>query len=130
MSKAVYKRHFNQWALFTLLLTLVVVALKWALGEPYIHQKIAAIIVFFSLLTLLTGMLSIILLKKDEFNSVSVILGSTVLRLILSLFFVFILLWGGDENILWFVINFFAIYLLYLLFDIYSLITNLRLHLK
>jgi hypothetical protein len=124
------KRHAKQWALYTLCLVGVLALLGQLLGQPYVHQKITALMVFFSLLTLLTGMLSIALLKNDKFNSVSIILGSTVLRLILSLLFVFILLWGGDENILWFVINFFIIYLLYLLFDIYGLITNLRLHLK
>lgn len=75
-------------------------------------------------------MVSIHFLKKDKLNSVAIILGSAVFRLLVSLAFVLVALWGGDKNILWFVINFFTIYLLYLLFDIYSLITNLRLHLK
>jgi len=34
----------------------------------------------------------------------------------------------GVGNILWFAVVFFIIYLLYLLFDIYTFITNLRPH--
>ncbi len=96
----------------------------------WIHEKIWAIFIFYVILTALTGVVSIHFLKKDKLNSVSIILGSAVFRLLVSLAFVLVALWGGDKNILWFVINFFTIYLLYLLFDIYSLITNLRLHLK
>lgn len=125
-----YKSLFIQLASLTSVLCLAIVALQWLAPGPWIHHQVWAITVFFALLTAITGMFSIHLLKNDKLNSVSIILGSTVFRLIVSLLFVFVLLWGEDENLLWFVVNFFTIYLLYLLFDIYSLITNLRLHLK
>lgn len=124
------RRQLVYWGTFTLLLGLFLAILKGILPHPYIHDKIWAILIFLAIATLLTSMLSIVLLKNDEFNSVSFVLGSTVLRILLSLLFVIVSLWGGDENILWFVLDFFTIYLLYLVFDIYSLITNLRLHLK
>ncbi|MCC5937732.1 MAG: hypothetical protein JJU34_10660 [Lunatimonas sp.] len=125
-----YKTLLIQLVVVTLLVSLAIVALQWLAPGPWIHRQIWAITFFFAILTAITGMFSIHLLKNDKLNSVSIILGSTVFRLIVSLLFVFVLLWGEDENLLWFVVNFFIIYLLYLLFDIYSLITNLRLHLK
>ncbi|WP_209332286.1 hypothetical protein [Lunatimonas salinarum] len=125
-----YKTLLIQLGVFTGLLCLMIAALQWLLPGPWMHPQVWTITVFFAILTGLTGIFSIHLLKNDKLNSVSIILGSTVFRLIVSLLFVFVLLWGEDENLLWFVVNFFIIYLLYLLFDIYSLITNLRLHLK
>lgn len=124
------KTHLLQLLIGTVLLAILIYLLKQLLPGDWIHEKIWAIILFYSVLTALTGLVSIYFLKKDKLNSVSIILGSAVFRLLVSLAFVLVALWGGDKNILWFVINFFTIYLLYLLFDIYSLITNLRLHLK
>jgi hypothetical protein len=69
-------------------------------------------------------------MKLEAFTSVSVILGMTIIRLFCCIIFVFFILWLGHENLLWFVVDFFVIYLLYLLFDMYGLITNLRLHSK
>lgn len=126
----IFKTHLGLLTVLTLVLCGVVFILNSVWPGPWIHAKIWWIILFYSILTGVTGMISIHLLKKDKLNFASTILGSAVFRLIFSLAFVFIVLWAGDENILWFVVNFFAIYLLYLLFDIYSLITNLRLHLK
>lgn len=124
------KAHVLQLLLVTIMLAGFIYLLQQFFPEKWIHQKIWAILIFYSLLTALTGLVSIHFLKKDKLNSVSIILGSGVFRLLVSLVFVLVALWAGDENILWFVVNFFTIYLLYLLFDIYSLITNLRLHLK
>nr|MBI1231447.1 hypothetical protein [Cytophagales bacterium] len=124
------KAHLLQLLIGTMLLASLIYLLREFFPGRYIHDKVWAVLLFYSLLTAVTGVVSIHFLGKDKLNSVSVILGSAVFRLLVSLVFVLIALWGGDENILWFVVNFFTIYLLYLLFDIYSLITNLRLHLK
>ena len=124
------KAHLFLLLIGTVMLGALVYFMQLVLPGRWIHEKIWAILIFYSLLTALTGIVSIHFLKKDKLNSVSVILGGAVFRILVSLVFVLVALWGGDENILWFVVNFFTIYLLYLLFDIYSLITNLRLHLK
>jgi O-antigen/teichoic acid export membrane protein len=122
-------------SLFRLLTLTVVLAFITLMAEVFfpgkwIHDKIWHIILFFAVLTTITGVVSEKLMKREEFNSVSVILAAVVFRLLCSIGFVFLILWQGDENILWFVVDFFMIYLLYLLFDIYGLITNLRLHSK
>ncbi len=124
------KAHMLQLLVGTILLAGLIYFLQQAFPGNWIHEKIWAMILFYFLLAVISGLASIHFLKKDKLNSVSIILGSTVFRLLVSLTFVLVALWGGDKNLLWFVINFFTIYLLYLLFDIYSLITNLRLHFK
>lgn len=124
------KAHLLQLLIGSIMLAGLIYLLQQIFPGKWFHEKIWDIIIFYALLTVLTGLVSIYFLKKDKLNSVSIILGSAVFRLLVSLAFVLVALWGGDKNILWFVINFFTIYLLYLLFDIYSLITNLRLHLK
>ncbi len=116
--------------LFSLALFLLTGVLKILFPGPWWHQKIWAMLTFFTLLTAMIGFLAVKLMKLEIFNAVSVILGVTVIRLLGSIGFVFLILWQGDENLLWFVVDFFIIYLLYLLFDIYSLIANLRLHSK
>ncbi|MDN3687969.1 hypothetical protein [Cyclobacterium jeungdonense] len=115
---------------FTLLLALIAAVGQALFPGPWFHRHFWSMVLFFAILTGSTGVLATKLMKLETFNSVSVILGITVLRLLFSIGFVFIILWAGDENLLWFVVDFFIIYLLYLLFDMYSLITNLRLHSK
>lgn len=53
-------------------------------------------------------------------------LGAIGIRLLGSIGFVAVMLFLGQENLILFVINFFVVYLFYLLFDIYMLIANLR----
>src|SRR5690606_22524931 len=97
-----------------------------AISPHWIHEKIFWIIWFYFGLTLLAGLLTLFLLKISKENSVPILLGAGLIRLLASLMFVFLVLWTGTENLLWFVVDFFIIYLLYLLFDIYAFITNLR----
>jgi len=98
-------------------------------GNPqWIHEKSFLIIGFYFVLTWFTGLLTLYLLQISKENSVMILLGMGVLRVAASLTFIFLIAWVGVGNILWFVVDFFIIYLLYLLFDIYTFITNLRPH--
>ena len=81
---------------------------------------------FFAILTWLTGAFTNYLLQINKENSVNIILGGIALRFLASLGFVALYVVFGVENIILFVVNFFAIYLFYLVFDMYGLITNLR----
>ena len=112
----------------TLVLAGIIFFLRQFAAPVWIHEKAGAVLWFFFILTLLSGLLTQYLLKESKENSVPILLGSSLIRLIASLGFVFVILWSGTENILWFVVDFFVIYLLYLLFDIYTLITNLHAH--
>ncbi|MBS9524212.1 hypothetical protein KI659_09320 [Litoribacter alkaliphilus] len=98
--------------------------------EQLLHAKVWNIILFFFFLTLVMVFLTQLILKNGEENFAQVVLGATIFRFFFSLGYILIFLFLGLDNIILFVTNFFAVYLLYLLFDIYGLITNLRPHSK
>jgi hypothetical protein len=113
-----------------LILSFFIAGLVYLISEvfqlPWIHGSIWKIISFFLILTWLTGIFSYYLLKISKENSVNILLGAIGIRLLSSIGFIAIMLMIGQENLILFVINFFIIYLFYLLFDIYTLIANLR----
>ena len=117
-----------QLTVLTLAITGIILLLQNVADPQWIHEKAFLIIGFYFVLTWFTGLLALYLLKISKENSVMILLGVGVLRITGSLAFIFLILWMGTENILWFVVDFFIIYLLYLLFDIYTFITNLRPH--
>lgn len=128
--KALFKNPFLSLLSFTFLLASIIWLFQQLLPGPWLHILIYPILFFFAVLTGVTGFLAGKLIKLETFTSVSVILGTTIIRLLCCILFVFLILWLGQKNLLWFVVDFFIIYLLYLLFDMYGLITNLRLHSK
>jgi hypothetical protein len=113
-----------------LTLSLFIAGLVYLISEvfqlPWIHGSIWKIISFFLILTWMTSIFSYYLLKLSKENSVNILLGAIGIRLLSSIGFIAIMLMIGQENLILFVINFFIIYLFYLLFDIYTLIANLR----
>jgi hypothetical protein len=117
-----------QLIVLTLAIAGIVLFLQNAVDPHWIHEKTFLIIGFYFVLTWFTGLLALYLLEINKENSVMILLGMGVLRVAASLAFIFLILWMGVGNILWFVVDFFIIYLLYLLFDIYTFITNLRPH--
>lgn len=123
-----YLSFTMQVVVLTLVLALVVLLVQQNMNPYWIHDKTIWVIWFNFGLTWMTGLLALYLLKISKENSVSILLGVGLLRITGSLVFMFLMLWVGAENILWFVVDFFVIYLLYLLFDIYTFITNLRPH--
>lgn len=114
--------------LFTLILAGIIFFLQKDLQTVWIHELIGPVVWFYFGWTLLSGLLTLYFLRLSKDNSVPILLGAGLFRLLGSLGFVFVVLRMGTENILWFVVDFFIIYLLYLLFDIYTFITNLRPH--
>ncbi|MFD2200026.1 hypothetical protein [Shivajiella indica] len=113
-----------------LILTLIIAGFVYLIGDilqfNWVHESIWKIISFFLLLTWITGIFSHYLLKISKENSVNILLGAIGIRFLSSIGFIAIMLMIGQENLILFVINFFVIYLFYLLFDIYTLIANLR----
>ena len=113
-----------------LLLTLIIAGWVYLFEDVFqlnwVHESIWKIISFFLILTWLTGVFSHYLLSISKENSVNILLGAIGIRLLGSIAFVALMLFLGQENLILFVINFFVVYLFYLLFDIYMLITNLR----
>lgn len=112
--------------LLSLLLGGVIFAIQQYIMPSWIHESMWTILAFFIILTWITGMFTHYLLQLSKENSVSILLGGIGLRLLSSIGFVAIMLMLGVENIILFIVNFFIVYFLYLLFDIYMLIANLR----
>jgi len=112
--------------LLSLLILGAAYLIEGVFGLQWIHESIKKIVSFFLVLTWLTGIFTHYLLSISKENSVNILLGAIGIRLLGSIGFVAVMLFLGQENLILFVINFFVVYLFYLLFDIYMLIANLR----
>ncbi|ERM81893.1 hypothetical protein P872_07075 [Rhodonellum psychrophilum GCM71 = DSM 17998] len=115
---------------FSLVIAGIVYSLQNFIMPELIHESVWKVLSFFALLVWASGLFVQYLMKLSKENSSNILLGATVIRFIASAGFVAILLVLGVENKILFVANFFAIYFLFLLFDIYSLMANLRPHSK
>ncbi|MCH7409545.1 hypothetical protein MM239_09070 [Belliella sp. DSM 111904] len=114
----------------TLVLAGVIYILQNYIQPRWVHDAIWKILSFFALLTWVTGAFVHYLMRISKENSSNILLGATAIRFMASLGFIVIFLFLDVENIILFVVNFFVIYLFYLIFDIYGLIANLRPHSK
>jgi hypothetical protein len=111
---------------FSLIIAGFIYTLQEFIKPDWVHETMWIILSFFVLLTWLTGMFTHYLLELSKENSVNILLGAIAIRFLASIGFVAVLLFIGTENLILFVVNFFVIYFFYLLFDIYTLISNLR----
>ncbi len=91
-----------------------------------IHSQIWEIYIFLVILFFLINLMTSFLLKKSAENFFQISLLAMILRIIGSFVFIGIQVWGGMENIILFISDFFVLFLLYLVFDIYTFIANLR----
>ncbi len=95
--------------------------------QQFIHEKVWSIIIFSAILGLIVVIIGDWGLRNmDAQSRPNLFLGLTVLRLLLSMGFVGIVLFVGIEDRVIWVANFFAAYLFYLVFEIYSILSNLR----
>jgi Co/Zn/Cd efflux system component len=115
-----------------LILTVILWSIFFAVQQintlsPFIHHYYHEMIIYSAVVALVVAYFSYFNINSGgPAKYVTVILGSTVIRMILSLVIFLIFLLRGPENRLILVINFLIVYLSYLLFEIYSIITNLR----
>ncbi|MGY6520275.1 MAG: hypothetical protein ACXIUD_00990 [Mongoliitalea sp.] len=112
--------------IYSLIIGGLVYLLQEYIKPSWVHETVWTTISFFLILTWLTSAFSHYLISINQENSVNIMLGALGIRFLGSLGYIGIMLFLGVENIILFVANFFAIYLFYLLFDMYGLITNLR----
>lgn len=109
--------------------SVLIVALAWILdtsGVAYIHTALYGIVAFYFLQGLSIN-LTIDWVKGNYPEKISIfLLGSVVFRLLTSIIAcIFALLIGIDDRQM-FIINFFAVYFTYLIFELISLVANLR----
>jgi len=101
-------------------------ALSLTSFEQYLHPFVSYMVAFYVVQSLLIAWVESILVKGSHQNFVFFVIGSISFRLVTSLIAaMFFLLAVGSQNTL-FIINFFALYLLFLGFELFMLMTNLR----
>lgn len=111
--------------IFTLAVVLVMALLMYGLHASYLHEMLWWIVGFVFLLTALSLLLS---QRRGQTPEVLVkyALVGTVIRLTLSIVAIYGALRLGIDHRLAFVLNFMVVYSLFLAFEIYYLLTNLR----
>jgi len=112
-------------SLFALSLTLLSFLLS-TLASGIIHQGAYFIILFFYLLTLITHYLSVSALREGHDRFALVFFASITVRLLISLAVVLTVLLKGLPQKITFIVNFAVVYLAFLIFEIYALLTTLR----
>jgi hypothetical protein len=117
---------FRSLLLLTLLVGAILAALVYFTGYELVHPLAYAIVIFFALVTLGAYYAIQKGSKNDPGSFQLYFMGSSVLRVLLSMTAVFIYVFMASERELQFALNFFAIYFIYTGFEIYGLLSNLR----
>ena len=119
------KNNHILFLLATAALVVLIVILQVVL-PVVIHPKIWEIVAFMAIVSFLIGLLNSFLLKNFADNFFQIMVLAMILRFIASLVFIGVEVWPGMENIILFIADFFIVFLFYLVFDIYTFLSNLR----
>lgn len=92
----------------------------------YVYHQIWVVLVFFVLLTLVSLYIIESLTKQNPDNFLAVYFSIMIGRLFLSIIFATIFILADRPHVFNFSINFMFLYLLFLGFEIYGIMTNLR----
>jgi hypothetical protein len=96
----------------------------------YIHPSMPWIIAFYWVQSSIIHALVNFAKNTLETDFSIILIGGFTLRLITALMVVIIVVFVGMENHEMYIINFFAVYLFYLVFEIVTVLSNLRTNLK
>lgn len=125
------KSTFAKFHIYIYTLLIVGTILIFQMVEPrWIYHNIWAIVVFLFLLTIGTIQLTRLASKKLNKQFINVYFAIMTIRLLISLGFAMVFIIKDRENVFAFGINFIVLYLLFLGFEIYTILTNLRTHFK
>lgn len=114
-----------------LALTGLIVGLILGLGalglDNIIHEEIWPIVTFSGLVGVGVAFVNMYFVKKgSQLGLVNVFLATTAFRMLLSIIFITVIFYLGLENQLVWIGDFFVVYLFYLVFEIYTIMSNLR----
>ena len=112
--------------LFTAVVVILLAVLQYALSVSFIHESVWYIVLFVFVLTSLSLIVSQRGAQKSQEAVVKNVMGGTVIRFTLSILAIYIALKLGIPNRMSFVVNFMAVYFVFLAFELYSLLTTLR----
>ena len=93
---------------------------------PWIHPRKWELLSFWACLSYLNYQLSNRAFANNRTHFVQFFLASTVLRLIVSVLFIWFFLYNHEPDVLKFISNFFVLYLLFTGFEIYDLYRKLQ----
>jgi hypothetical protein len=117
---------YLQLLTFTVILTIVILILQHFFPGKYIHKAVWGILIFYVLLTLILHYIAINAAKGNNNTFMTAVFGSIGFKLLLSVAFIIFYLLNDTTNSVWFAINFIVLYLFFTVFEIYSLLRNLR----
>jgi hypothetical protein len=116
------------WLLFSLY-SLILATLAFLIDSllpTLVHEEVYNMIIFFFLLTLITHHFSVAALDEGHDRFSLAYFGFLTLRLLLSLSIILIALLLNIPDKITFIVNFALVYLAFLIFEIYALLTTLR----
>ncbi len=114
---------------FTFVIVIIALVLRFA-APAILYHDLWVIIAFFFFLTLASLFTILHLAAKKPENFLTVYFSVMVARLFASIVFAAIYILLDRENVFLFAMNFIVLYLSFLGFEIYGIITNLRTHFK
>lgn len=122
---SILKNFHVRFLLFSLIVLGLILLFQQTLPQ-ILSESIWTIFYFMVILSYLVSFLALWLYKKSPENFLQIKLLGMVIRILASLTFIAVIVWRGEENIILFIANFFILFLFYLIFDIYTFISNLR----
>lgn len=122
---SILKIFHVRFLLFSLIMVGLILLFQQTLPQ-ILSESIWTIFYFMVIMSYLVSFLALWLYKKSPENFLQIKLLGMVIRILASLTFIALIVWGGEENIILFIANFFILFLFYLIFDIYTFISNLR----
>jgi len=121
-------RQIIESLIFSLILCALVFAVQQIkMEKSLVHEQIWSIMIFSAVLGIIVVAIAHWALNSfDAQSRPNIFIGLTVLRMLLSMIFLgAVIFLGLEERVLW-VANFFVVYLFYLVFEIYTILSNLR----
>ena len=125
MSFGSTKKLAIQNLVFTAIIVVVILVLRFFYTE-IIYVRIWWIVLFFIVLTLSSIALMTRAARRTPGNFMSIYLAAMVARLFISIIFATLFILFDRTHVITFAGNFIVLYLLYLGFEIYGILTNLR----
>lgn len=122
---SILKNFHVRFLVFSLIVLALVLVFQQTLPQ-ILSESIWTIFYFMVIMSYLVSFLALWLYKKSPENFLQIKLLGMVIRILASLTFIAVIVWRGQENIILFIANFFILFLFYLIFDIYTFISNLR----
>ena len=108
------------------MVAILLALLKYGFTVSYLHDSLWYIVLFVFVLTALSLIVSQRGGRRSPEAVVKYVMGGTVIRFTLSTAAIFIALKMGIPDRVPFVVNFMAVYFVFLAFELYSLLTTLR----